>query len=818
MSSPASLIWTEDEARLLLQNPVKLFLKEDHWRSWIFKRGGLNSVYAQLLKLNFSSSEHEVLDLIISAPGLDAKNYASTLCVDRATYYRHLKSLLKKLTVYLNASALDLIESVPVRSESSFQGIAPNVPVPVYPIIGRDNLIQSVSNLLIQPDVRVLTLTGPGGIGKTRLALHLAHQLHTSFRDGVIFVELASVLDTDLVISAIAKAIGVSEGGSQPFIEQIKSYFMHKHILLICDNFEHVISAGTIIGELIAYSPALQVLVTSRELLRIYGEQEYVIPPLELPEPQDYFDTEKLAIIPSVSLFVQRASSYNSRFRLTDENATIIAEICTRLDGLPLAIELITARTKYFSVQALLIRLKDSLLSVLTSGSKNLPQRQQTLRTAIQWSYDLLIWDEQRIFCRVSVFRGGCTIAMVDEICNINNDIDIDITDVLISLTDKSLLQQREQDDGEPHFFMLETLREFAFECLIKQGDLNIIQERFAQYSMEFVKEAVSRLQTDMSSIKMLEQEQDNIRAVLKWSVQSQENAHIAIQMCGYLWYFWYIRGIITEGRDWFYQVLKYSDHCPIELRARAFDGAGVLAMINGDYEKALYYHDASLQMYTELGDEIGIIGNIESLGAVHLASGNSSRARDFFEKNFVMQKEKNDLDGMSSSMINLGVVGILEKNYGLAESYMEKALSIAQERGNIHYEVVTLQNLGSIAYHQGYYDHSMHLYKESLRVNRDLGNKDSIANCLEGFGLVFIEINELEKATLFLSTVAHLRETFGLRTLDANLTLIDNAIAKLQSLLGESWKESWSRGKLIDIDELITELIVDDGCITPKE
>jgi predicted ATPase len=816
MSFPASLIWTEDDARLLLQNPVKLFLKEDRWRTWVFKRGGLTSAYDQLLKLDFSSSEQEVLDLIISTPGLDAKNYASTLCVDRATYYRHLKSLVKKLTVYLNAGALDLIQPVPVPSESSFQGIAPNVPVPVYPIIGRDDLVQSVSNLLIQPDVRVLTLTGPGGIGKTRLALHLAHQLHTSFRDGVIFVELASVLDNDLVISAIAKAIGLSEGGSQPFIEQIKAYFIHKHILLIFDNFEHVISAGSIIGELIIYSPALKVLVTSRELLRIYGEQEYIIPPLDLPEPQDSFDVGKLATIPSVSLFIQRASSYNPKFRITEENAAAIAEICMRLDGLPLAIELITARTKYFSVQALLTRLKVCLLSVLTSGSKNLPQRQQTLRTAIQWSYDLLTWEEQRIFCRAAVFRGGCTIAMVNEICNIDNDIDIN--DVLISLVDKSLLQQREQDDGEPRFFILETLREFALEHLIEQGDLNIIQDRFAQYSMEFIRKAASRLQTDIPSIKMLEREQDNIRAVLRWSVQSQENAHIAMQMCGSLWYFWYIRGIITEGRDWFYQVLKYSDQCPIELRARAFDGAGVLAMVNGDYEKALHYHDASLQIYTELGDEIGIIGNIESLGAVNLASGNSSRARDFFEKNFVMQKEKNDLDGMSSSMINLGVVGILEKDYGLAKLYMEKALGIARERGNIHYEVVSLQNLGSIAYHQGYYDQSMHLYKESLRVNRDLGNKDSIANCLEGFGLVFIEINELEKGILFLSAVAHLRETFGLRTLDANLALIDNAIAKLQSLLGESWKEIWGRGKLIDLDSLIIELLLDDGYIASKE
>jgi len=813
MTSVEEQPWTEAHIRLLLLNPIELLLT-DPWRTWVRDRGGLDTVLSQLVKLPYLPHEQRALELIIAEPGEKPQKYADALAMDRATFYRHLKALIQKIASYLSAGALDIFKPVPITPET-FQGVAPNVPVPAYPIIGRNELVQSISNLLCQPDVRILTLTGPGGIGKTRLALHLAHQLHSLFKDGVIFVELASVLDTDLVISALAKAVGLSEGGSQPFIEQIKSYFTHKHILLIFDNFEHVISAGTIIGELITYSPDLHVLITSRELLRIYGEQEYIIPPLDLPEPQDSFDIGTLSAIPSVSLFVQRASSYNSKFRLTEENAATIAEICMRLDGLPLAIELTTARIKYFSAHALLMRLKESLLSVLTSGSKNLPQRQQTLRAAIQWSYDLLTWDEQRIFFRVSVFRGGCTILMVDEICNINDDIDI--ADVLISLADKSLLQQRTQDDGEPRFFMLETLREFAFEYLIEQGDLNIIQARFAQYCVEFVESAVPRLQTEISSIKMLEGEQDNIRAVLKWAMQSQENAHIAMQLCGYLWYFWYIRGIITEGREWFHQVLNYSDHCPMELRARALDGAGVLAMVNGDYEKAIHYHDTSLQIYTELGHEKGIVNNIESLGAIHLANGNPSMAKGFFEKTFVIQKKKNNLDGIASSIINLGVVGILEKEYDTAKLYMEQALDIARERDNIHYEVVTLQNLGSIAYHQGYYNQSMCLYKESLRVNRELGNKDSIANCLEGIGLIFIEIDELEQSTLFLSAVDHLRETFGLRTLNANLALRDNAIAKLQSLLGESWKEVWGKGKLVNIDELITELIVDDG-ITPKE
>ena len=814
MLAVESIIWNESEVKLLLFNPTELLLAS-HWRTWVLKRGGLQAVYDQLLKLDYTRFERPVLELIISDPGRGADEYFIALYMGRSTYYRHLKSLTQKIIIYLNTGALD-IRDRPAITEYSYQGIAPNIPIPVHPIIGRNTLVQEVSYLLSQPHIRLLTLTGSGGIGKTRLALHLAHQLHTSFRDGVTFVELASILDADLVISAIAKAINLSEGGSQPFIEQIKSYFVHKHILMIFDNFEHVISARKIIGELITHSPGLKILVTSREPLHIYGEQEYSIPPLDLPEPQDYFNIEKLAGIPSVSLFVQRASSYNSKFQLTEENAASIAEICIRLDGLPLAIELITARTKYFSIQSLLTRLKDNLLSVLTSGSKNLPQRQQTIRDAILWSYDLLTWDEQQIFCRIAVFRGGFTINMAEQICNIDDNLDI--TNILISLRDKSLLQQREQDNGEPRFFMLETIREFAFDLLIKQGNLNIIQERFAQYSINFVEDSVSRLQTDISSIEMLEQEQDNIRAVLNWALQDKENSNLAIRLCNLLWYFWYIRGKITEGREWFSQALKYSDYSPISLRAGAFDGAGVLSMINGDYEKALYYHNASLQMYIELEDKLGIMGNMESLGAVFLAGGDSSKAREFFEKTVVLQKEINDLDRIASSIINLGVVDILEKDYETAKLHMEEALGIARQKGNIHYEVVTLQNLGSIAYHQGNYGQSMDLYRESLRVNRDLGNKDSIANCLEGIGLIFIEINELEKATLFLSIVSLFRETFGLKTLEANRDLNDNAIAKLRFLLGDVWEDVWDRGKVIDVDNLINEFIVDDRYIISKE
>jgi predicted ATPase len=811
MSFPASSIWTEDDARLLLQNPIKLFLKEDRWRIWVFKRGGLPSVYDQLLKLDFSSSEQEIVNLIISAPGLDAKNYAMTLSVDRATYYRHLKSLVKKLAIYLNAGALDLIEPVPVLSESSFQGIAPNVPVPVYPIIGRNDLVQSVYNLLVQPDVRLITLTGPGGIGKTRLALHLAHQLHTAFRDGVVFVQLAAIRDTGLVISAIAQAVGISEAGSSSLMEHLKSYFNDKHLLLILDNFEQLMPAGEMIGELITYTPYLHVLITSREVLHIYGEQEYPVPALEFPDIQADCSIEKLAGFSSVALFVQRASAVNQKFRLTEENAAAVVEICKRLDGLPLAIELITARAKYFSPQALLARLQSSSLALLTNGPQNLPTRQQTLRAAIEWSYKLLSFNEQRLFSRMAVFRGGCTIDAVEKICKINNETNINNFDILMSLSAKSLLQQREDQDGEPRFFMLGTLREYAFEQLSLAKEDGELQYNHAIYYLSFVEEAELQLigPNQVIWLDLLEKEHGNIQAVLEWSIIYQQIVTM-FKMSSSLWRFWRTRGYITEGRYWLEQVLSLKDYVEQRvLLAKVLDASGILAMAQVDYDLSRSYHEQSLEIYRILGDKKGVSGNLESLAMICMHLRDYERSFDLFSDSLQLRRDINDLDGISSALTNLANVSTFQEEYTAAIAYVEEALEIDRKIGNLQAIVCNLCNIGAIAYFQQDYLKSYKMYKEALIMNQDIADMDNNALCLEGIALSFAFLNRVRQSAVLFGAASKIRSRYGLPPHTANNDLITTIVDKGRSLIGSEWDSLWLNGNSRLLNDIVNNFII---------
>jgi predicted ATPase/class 3 adenylate cyclase len=357
-----------------------------------------------------------------------------------------------------------------------------NLPLQPTPLLGRERETAAVQGLLRRLDLRLVTLTGPGGTGKTRLGLQVAANLLDDFPDGVFFVDLAPIRDPDLVLSTIAQVLGVQESGGQPLLEALKAYLREKQILLLLDNFEQVIAAAPTVGELLSTCRGLKVLVTSREALRLRGEQEFPVPPLPVPDPKHLPPVEALCDYASVALFVQRAASARPDFGLTPENAAAVAEICQRLDGLPLAIELAAARVKLFGAEALLARL-GSRLKVLTGGARDLPARQQTLRNTITWSYDLLEANEQRLFRRLSVFGGGWTVDAVEAVCNAEGDLGLDVLDGIVSLAERSLLQQLGEDaEGEPRFAMLETLREFGLECLESSGEAQAIRQRHANF------------------------------------------------------------------------------------------------------------------------------------------------------------------------------------------------------------------------------------------------------------------------------------------------------------------------------------------------
>lgn len=395
-----------------------------------------------------------------------------------------------------------------------------NLPAQATPFIGREREVGAVRKELLRSEVRLLTLTGPGGTGKTRLSLQAAADLLDDFTDGVFFVPLALVGDPALVAPTIAHTLNVNEVGGKPLLELLKDHLRDKQLLLVLDNFEQVTAAAPLVGELLIAAPRLKVMITSREVLHVYGEHDYPVPPMTLPDPMHLPPLERLAQYEAVQLFIERAQAAKTDFVITSENAPAVAEICVQLDGLPLAIELAAARVRLFSPQAMLARLEHRL-KFLTGGARDLPARQRTLRGAIEWSYELLDADEQTLFRRLAVFVGGCMLEVAEAVCNARNDLAIDVLAGLESLADKSVLEQEEMSD-EPRFRMMETIREFAMERLEESGEAEPLRRRHAEMHLLLAEQARSELGGPRATVYLdrLEVEHDNLRAALAWSLE----------------------------------------------------------------------------------------------------------------------------------------------------------------------------------------------------------------------------------------------------------------------------------------------------------
>ncbi len=416
-----------------------------------------------------------------------------------------------------------------------------NLPAQLTSLIGREQEVIAACTLLIRAEVRLLTLTGPGGVGKTCLALQIANELLDAFADGVCFVPLAPIFDPDFVLPAIAQTLGLKEAGNQPVSDLLKEYLRNLHLLLFLDNFEQIVAAAPLLADLLASCPKLKILVTSRAVLHIQGEHEFPVPLLALPDLKQLPDSASLTEYAAVALFLQRAQAIKPDFQITPANAHAIAEICSRLDGLPLAIELAAARIKLLPPQALLARLEHRL-QVLTSGASNAPARQHTLRNTLKWSYDLLDAQEQRLFRRLSVFVGGCTLEAIEAIYTEldNGDEAIQLLDAVASLIDKSLLQQTEQEGEELRLVMLETIREYALECLAANGEMEVTRQAHADYFLVLAEEAEPKLVgiEQLQWLVRLEREHDNLRMALSWLLE-RKALEMALRLGGALSLFW---------------------------------------------------------------------------------------------------------------------------------------------------------------------------------------------------------------------------------------------------------------------------------------
>jgi predicted ATPase len=614
-----------------------------------------------------------------------------------------------------------------------------NIPAQRTGFVGREKELAAARELLLRPDVRLVTVTGPGGIGKTRLAVEVANNFVEYFSGGIHFVPLSSLRDPSLVASVIAQTLGIREVGGQSSLEILRKNLLDSSpspILFLLDNFEHLVLAAPLVADLLAMAPNLKILVTSRAALHVYGEHEFPVPSLALPDSRSMSPVDVLSRYPAVALFLQRAIAAKPDFELNRENASAVTEICARLDGLPLAIELAAARLKILSPSALLARLA-SRLQLLTGGSRDLPQRQQTLRGAIDWSYDLLTPAEQKLFRRLSVFAGGCTLESAEAVCDTKADLDLDLLDGMTSMVDKSLLQQFEQPNGESRFVMLETIREYAREKLAASNEDASTKRAHAAYCLVLAEEECTEQNASETSqwSDRFALEHDNFRAALEWLTETGD-ADWGLRLGAALFRFWEMHEYFTEARDRLGKLLNLPAAAPpIKSRARALFAAGVLAGEQGDYASADVLVGESLDITRQLGDQQGVAVSLNALAVLARDRGDLGVAHTLMEKSLLVWKELADQKAVARSLSNLANVVTLQGDYARARFLYAECLALFRQLGDRTGIAWSLNHQGDAARDQGDSGAARELYEQGLAIFRELGDRWGIAGTLADLG-----------------------------------------------------------------------------------
>jgi len=694
------------------------------------------------------------------------------------------------------------IFDLPQNSQKAFIASPHNLSEDLSRLVGREKEITEIERLLIRHDLRLLTLTGIGGTGKTRLALAVAWRMLLNFPDGVFFVNLAPITDSKLVASVIAQSLGVVESGSEPVFDALKEYLAARKILLVVDNFEQVSQAASDIEKLISTGPHLRILVTSREPLRLAAEYEFAVPPLSLPAEDEPVSAATFSEYESIRFFVERAQAIKPEFALSQTNASDVAAICRNLDGLPFAIELAAARIRLFEPQAIRSRLSSSL-RFLTGGAKELPERQQTMRGTISWSYDLLGAEEKQLFDRLSVFAGGFTIDSAEAV---GADPDGEILDAVSSLLDKNLIERTNRGGGEPRFRMLVVVREFALEKLEERGDADAVRRRHAESFAALAAEAEPELRGPRAGewLARLEIEHDNIRTALEWALRREPGT--ALMIAASVQRFWWRRGHLTEGVDWTKRILDANgDSSDLVSLTSAYRGISSLSWNRGDFDAAVAFAEKGLEIALKTGDKNLIINALHSVGSAKHNQGDFAGAQKFSEEALAMARDAGQTFEAAELANALGELARHREDFVAAQGLYEEALQLARQNGYKQLNMLAAINLAAVACHLEDYELSYAYTLESMKISEEMGSTVSIGYALERFAALAVIGGEMERAAILSGAMEAIYDTAGYRIEEVDRLFLERYLDKARSAVGiERFEASRSRGRAMSVADAV--------------
>ncbi len=726
-----------------------------------------------------------------------------------------------------------------------------NLSTPLTPLVGREEAVAALGQLLQKDTVRLITLTGPQGAGKTRLAMQVAVEVHSLFADGVTVAMLAALSEPDLVMSTIGHALGVADNSSRPLLAVVKDYLHPKQLLLVLDTAEQAINHGQVLSQLLEMAPNMKILLSNRSALHIPAEHEFKVAPLALPDRSDLPPMERLDEYSGIRLFMERAKTVNPSFGITLENSAAVVEICAQLDGLPLGIELVAARSKTYSPQALWQSLA-AYLNFQSPGARHQFERQQTLRATLSWTYDLFAPPEQQVASLAGVFPGGFTLEALAAI-GAFDQAETAPESALASLIENSWIQRQSNAAGQPRFALLDPIREYALERLPDHARPLRIYQRWADYYLGLVAQAEPELTGSQQALwlERLAAEYANIRAVLRWSID--QGSETSLGLAAGLWRFWLMRGYVGEGRRWMETALAQHPAAPITLRAKALNGLGTLASVQGDYPAAKIHLTTSLAHQRTLGNIQGAGFALNNLGLVASEQGEYRQAARLLRQSLTVWRSLDDERQIAITLSNLGVLAIEQGDSPEAASYLEEGLGIWRRLDNPWGIAIVLINLGEAVYNQAEIARASQLLTEGLALGRqggdtrlitsalitlgyiaiaqrqysparaalaeslllchEGGNMRGLARTLEASAGLLVAQSHAQQAAYLLGAAASLRETIGTPLTPADRPRYDQLMATIRTAIDPAlFAEEWAAGQTAPLEHVINNVFADQA------